>query len=99
MSLAIRSTDKCLFGVLDKSDKVIQAFSDDELHQLMLTHPDSILFFNQDPQSTQLAEQLDRSVEHKIIEVFQETVGVFGLRAFLQQDNIQTQVILALDDD
>ena len=99
MSLATRLTDDCLLAVMDKDEKVVRAHNDDELKRLMTAYPESILIYNQSPQSIEIRDKIEYSDGQKNIEIFQDTAGVFGLRAYLQKGKIQTPVTLELSDD
>jgi len=98
MGQASSQPDSCLLGILNANEQLIKAHTVEEFKQLLIDHPDSILFFNQDP----LAREIKSSIVHvdgqQHIEVFQETKGVFGLRAYLQIGKIQTPVTLELSE-
>ena len=98
MGLASSQPDDCLIGILNANEQLINAYTLEEFKQLLNDHPASILFFNQSP----LAREINNSIVHadgqQHIEVFQETKGVFGLRAYRQIGKIQTPVTLELSD-
>jgi len=98
MRRASSQPDHCLLGILNANEQLISAYTVEEFKQLLNNHPDSILFFNQSP----LAREINNSVVHvdgqQHIEVFQETKGVFGLRAYLQIGKVETPVTLELSD-
>ncbi len=101
MSKAIHFTDTCLLGILQKNDseKIIQAYSADELRQLLKDIPNSILFYNQNQQAIEIRDQIEYADGQQHIEVFQDTTGVFGLRAYLQIGKVETPVTLELEDE
>lgn len=99
MSLANRLDDDCLLGIMDIDENLIQAFTNDELNQLMEKYPQATLVYNQSPQSIEIRDTVEYQDGQKYIEVFQDTVGVFGLRAYLLKGKIQTPVTLELSDD
>jgi len=98
MSLANQLADDCLLGIMSENEKLIQVYTDKELKQVMSAYPESILVYNQSPQSIQIRDTIEYSDGQKNIEVFQETKGVFGLRAYRQIGKIQTPVTLELSD-
>ncbi len=98
MGQASSQPDSCLLGILNANEQLINAYTLEEFKQLLNDHPDSILFFNQEP----LAREIKNSIVHtdgqQHIEVFQETKGVFGLRAYLQIGKVETPITLELSD-
>lgn len=103
MSIALHHRESCLVAILQTADshhseKLMLAQTIEELNQLIQDYPDSILVFNQNQQSIHLKDQLVSVDGQQHIEIFQDTVGVFGLRAFLQKGKIETPVILEFED-
>ena len=98
MSLANCLADDCFLGIMNEDEKLIQAHSDQELKQLMSAYPESILVYNQSQQSIDIRDKIEYSDGQKNIEIFQETEGVFGLRAYRQIGKMHTPVTLELSD-
>lgn len=99
MDMASRLMDSCLLGIMDKDEKILYAYTSDEIKQLISNHPQSILFYNQSPQAIEIKDKIDSADGQQHIEIFQDTVGVFGLRAYRLKGKIQTPVTLELSDD
>jgi hypothetical protein len=96
MGQASKQPDNCLLGILDSNERLINAFTLDEITQLLSDHSDSVLFFNQSTQASDIKDRIVYSDGQQHIEVFQDTEGVFGLRAYLQKGKIQTPITLEL---
>lgn len=98
MGQALRLAGDSLLGVMNKNEKLINVYSSEEMQQLMLDYPQSILIYNQSPQAIEIIDKIEYSDGQQCIEVFQDTEGVFGLRAYRQIGKIQTPVVLQLSD-
>lgn len=98
MSKAVDMQELCLLAVMDKNDTVFYADSVKSLNRLIRTHPDAIWLYNQNPDAINSMEQLSYPDGQQSIEIFQDTQGVFGLRAYQQTGNMQTPVTLELND-
>lgn len=98
MSKAVDMQELCLLAVMDKNDTVFYADSVKSLNRLIQTHPDAIWLYNQNPDAIDSMEQLSYPDGQQSIEIFQDTEGVFGLRAYQQTGNMQTPVTLELND-
>lgn len=98
MARALRSSDYCLLAVLDTHEKTIFAESTQQMDDLLQTHQDATLVFNQSDQALEYLDQLALGDGQKCIEIFQDTDGVFGLRAYNQCGKMQTPVTLELFD-
>lgn len=98
MSRAMRLQGDILLAVMDKDESVSYCFDVQELHQLIHTQPDAIWIHNQNPEACEIFDQLEFSDGQCSIEVFQDTQGVFGLRAYQMKGKIQTPISLELSD-
>ncbi len=98
MNQALRADDVCIIGILDEQEKLIMAHSLEELQGLMAEYPQAILIFNQHQQALEIKDQIEDVDGQQHIEVFQDTIGVFGLRAYIQKGKIETPVTLEFDD-
>lgn len=87
-----------LLAVMDKSETVSYCFDEQELQQLIHAKPDAIWIHNQNPKACEIFDQLQFSDGQRSIEVFQDTQGVFGLRAYQMKGKMQTPVSLELSD-
>ena len=99
MSRAISLSDQSLTGIITPNGAL--QFIDDveQINQTLHKSPDSILIYNQSRGSSQIKDQIQHYDGQRCIEIFQDTRGVFGLRAYLQIGKMQTPVKLELDDN
>ena len=98
MSKAVTLQDLCLLGVMDREENVFYAHTAEELNELIETHPEAIWIYNQSEQATETIDNLPHADGQESIEIFQDTEGVFGLRAYRQVGKMQTPVTLELHD-
>ena len=98
MSKAVEVQELCLLGVMDLDENLYFCDNQEDLLALIQQHPDSIWLYNQHPQAMDIIEQLEQPQGQGTIEIFQDTEGVFGLRAYRQQDRMQTPVTLELTE-
>ena len=98
MSRALRSIDYCLLAVLDTQEKTFFAESAQQMDDLRQTHQNATLVFNQNDQALEYLEKLALEDGQQCIEIFQDTDGVFGLRAYSLCGKMQTPVTLELFD-
>ena len=98
MSRAVEMQDLCLLGVMDISENLYYCDNLEDMLALIQQHPDSIWIYNQHPQAMDIIEQIEHPQGQATIEIFQDTEGVFGLRAYRQQDRMQTPVTLELTE-
>ena len=96
MSRALHDIDHCLLGVMDRQQSIFYAASSQQMNELIQQEKDGVLIFNQHPQAIDFMDQLPRIDGQHCIEVFQETAGVFGLRAYCQLGTLQTPEKLEL---
>ena len=98
MTKAINSPDNLLLAVLFDNQTTYYSGSTEEIDRYMSKHQQAVLIFNQHPDAIDYIEFMTRSEGQQMIEIFQDTEGVFGLRAYNQQGKIQTPVTLQLTD-
>lgn len=98
MSRAMQLQGDILLAVMDSDESVTYCMSAQEMQQLIQEHPDAIWIHNQNPQAIEAMENLIFNDGQRSIEVFQDTRGVFGLRAYRMKGKIQTPVTLELSD-
>ena len=89
MSQAVIREGQLYTGVLLQQGSICHLCEDESaLTDSLLQSPDAIIFYNQSESSLSLIEQLTFKNQQDLIEIFQETRGVFGLRAYTQQGKI-----------
>lgn len=98
MSRALHHRDNCLMGVMDEMENVFYAESAEDMEGLVVAHPGAVWIYNQNPVATDKIEQMLSSDGQRCIEIFQDTKGVFGLRAYLQQGKLQKPITLEFED-
>lgn len=98
MSKAVDMQELCLLAVMDKNGTVFYADSIECMNSLIRAHPDATWLYNQNSDAIDSMEQLSYPDGQKSIEIFQDTDGVFGLRAYRQMGKMQTPVTLELSD-
>ena len=98
MTKAVEWQDHCLLGVMSADENLYYCDNRTDLLELIQQHPDSIWIYNQHADAMETIEQIERPQGQGIIEIFQDTEGVFGLRAYRQQDRMQTPVTLELTE-
>jgi hypothetical protein len=98
MSRAIKLQGDILLAVMDSNESVTYCISLEEMQQLTADHPDAIWIYNQNSKANEAIDKLIFNDGQGSIEVFQDTRGVFGLRAYQMKGKIQTPVTLELSD-
>lgn len=98
MSQAIQRMDGCLLGIIRTDQTILCAHSLDEINRLLQDDPDATLFYNQGPKAIEIKDGIQLIDGQQCIEIFQDTEGVFGLRAYLLIGKIQTPITLELSD-
>jgi len=99
MTQANRLMESSLLCILQQDETLLCAGAGEEINQLMQQHPDATLIYNQNPHSLQAKDSIEYSDGQQTIEIFQDTEGVFGLRAYQLKGKMQTPVTLELSDD
>ncbi len=99
MTLALRKHETSLFCLLSQDEKLICAQDCDDLRELWRQSPQALLVYNQHPRSLEMQDCIEYRQGQCSIEVFQDTEGVFGLRAWCIQNKLQTPIELELSDD
>lgn len=98
MSQAMRLQGDILLAVMDNTESVSYCINQQELQQLIEVTPGAIWIHNQNPEACEIFDQLMFTDGQRSIEVFQDTQGVFGLRAYMMKGKLQTPVSLQLSD-
>ena len=98
MSRAMRLQGAVLLAVMDNSESVFYCINKQEMEQLITTHPEATWIHNQNPEACEIFDQLIFEDGQRSIEVFQDTRGVFGLRAYRMKGKIQTPENLEFSD-
>lgn len=96
---ALTLNEDCLLAILDREEDVHYAFDRQQLEDLLQAHPGAVLLHNQNEQALQVMELIDHPEGQKSLEVFQDTEGVLGLRAYKMVGKLQTPIILELRDE
>lgn len=98
MSRAMKLKGDILLALMDSDESVTYCNSAQEMQQLTADHPDTVWIHNQNSQASEAIDNLIFNDGQGSIEVFQDTRGVFGLRAYQMKGKIQTPVTLELSD-
>ena len=98
MSRAMQMQGDILLAVMDRTESVFYCINQQEMQELINTHPEAIWIHNHNPEACEIFDQLMFTDGQRSIEVFQDTRGVFGLRAYQMKAKIQTPVSLELSD-
>ncbi len=98
MSKAIALDNRCLVALLDADESITYCDNKQQLDELIETHPDGILVYNQNPDALDIVDQLVKKDGMTSIEIFQDTEGVFGLRAYQIKAKLQTPTTLELSE-
>ena len=83
---------------MDDNEDTTYAESAQHMDELLGQHNNPVIIFNQHDQAIEYVDQLTHINGQHSIEVFQDTQGVFGLRAYCQTGKIQTPETLELFD-
>jgi len=99
MSKALALHETSLLAVMDTDQSIHYASDQQDLEILLQTYPGATLIHNQNEQALQIVEQINHPEGQHSLEVFQDTEGVFGLRAYQMVGKLQTPVTLELSDE
>ena len=99
MTRAIRDHETCLLCILSDAEKLLCPDDCDDIVALLESHPDAVLIYNQNSSSLQLKDRIAWHDGQQSIEIFQDTQGVFGLRAWQLDGKLQIPVTLEYFDD
>lgn len=99
MTRALRNHANCLCCLITEDKQLLCPDDSDAVIELLQTHPQAILVYNQNADSLQLIDRISARDGQYRIEVFQDTEGVFGLRAYRCDGKLQVPVTLAFSDD
>ena len=98
MGKAISINNACLLAILDQSENLQYAENPTEFKVLALSKPGLIWIHNQNPEAIETMENMSYAEGQLSLEVFQDTEGVFGLRAYKMIAKIQTPEVLELKE-
>lgn len=98
MSKAVQLQGDVLLAVMDSDESVSYCVNAQEMQQLIEQKPNAIWIRNQNPEACEIFDQLIFIDGQHSIEVFQDTRGVFGLRAYQMIGKVQTPETLELGD-
>jgi len=99
MTHAIRNHETCLLCVLKNNENLHCSNACEEIPALLEKDPVAVLVYNQNADSLQMKDRIAWHDGQQSIEVFQDTEGVFGLRAWQLDGKLQTPVTLEYFDD
>ena len=83
---------------MDDHENIVYADSTQQMSEFVQQHIKHSLIFNQHAEAIEFIDLLPRVDGQHSIEIFQDTDGVFGLRAYCQLGLMQTPEILELSD-
>lgn len=98
MARAMESHETCLLAVMDSNEAIEYCSNLDEVNEKLNTQTAAILIYNQNKQALDIIDQVIMKDAQQSIEVFQDTEGVFGLRAYQLRGKLQTPVTLELSE-
>jgi len=90
MSKAIHLLDHCLMGVVLPTGDIKLCDRCDNMQALVEQYPAAIRFYNQHADAVKSMEGIPQQQGQLTIEIFQDTEGVFGLRAWRLDGKLQT---------
>ncbi len=97
MQRALRHEDSPLLALID--DHRLNYIDDTaEWQQKAAEAPAAIRVYNQHPEAQQATEELPAQDGERRIEIFQDTEGVFGLRAYRIEGKLATPVTLEFEE-
>ena len=96
---ALTLKEHCLLGVIDSDETPRYALDQQQLQTLLQDHPGAIVLHNQNEQALQVIELIDLADGQQSLEIFQDTEGVLGLRAYQMVGKLQTPITLELRDE
>ena len=99
LSKAQAMRETCLLAVLKQDESIFFAADAGQLAALLQAHPGAILLHNQNEQALEQLERLDLKDDQQSLEIFQDTEGVLGLRAYRMVGKVQTPVTLELSEE
>ena len=98
MSRAITGNNQCLLGTLDEEGQLQFCNDPETMLSLVEGIPNPVWICNQHEEAQQWIDLHPPADGQQIIEIFQDTEGVFGLRAYRQIGKMQTPAVLELGD-
>ncbi len=98
MSRAISKPDQALLAILDRDHALHYCSDTTDMSVLEGQSKESVRICNQHPDAMTYAETHPLADGRYLIEVFQDTEGVFGLRAYRQDGKMQTPAVLEFEE-
>ena len=98
MGKAISLDNSCLLAILEQDEQLTFCDNPADFESMLRDHPTAISVYNQNPQALEIIDRLVNADGQQSIEVFQDTEGVFGLRAYRINGKMQSPVTLELSD-
>lgn len=98
MNQAMLVNNQCLMGTLDQQGRLQFCNDPDSMPGLVEDSPNPVWIINQHEDAQQWIETHPPADGQEVIEIFQDTEGVFGLRAYQQIGKMQTPAVLELGD-
>lgn len=90
--------NQCLLGTLDAEGQLHFCNDPESMTDLTKDSPNPVWIYNQHEDAQQWIELHPPTEGQQTIEIFQDTEGVFGLRAYQQIGKMQTPAVLELGD-
>jgi hypothetical protein len=97
MQRALRHEDSPLLALID-DQRLIQAESPEGWLRQAADSPRAVRVYNQHPEALAIVESLPALDDERRIEIFQDTEGVFGLRAYRFDGKLARPETLAFDE-
>jgi hypothetical protein len=98
MEHALSVHDSRLLALMDQDEHVTYYADDIKFAETLAADPTLVAIYNQNPQAQEIIDQQFHHVGQRFIEIFQDTEGVFGLRAYYMQGKLMTPELLELSD-
>jgi hypothetical protein len=98
MSKALQQPHSCLLGLIEPSGSIYICENEEEMERKMREPVSTVIFYNQHADAIRFIEAQSFEDGQLSIEIFQDTEGVFGLRAYQMNDRMQQPVNLIFDE-
>lgn len=98
MQRALRHEDSPLLALIDGRQQLSTSDSPEAWLRQAAAAPDAIRVYNQHPEAQAIVESLPTHDGERRIEIFQDTEGVFGLRAYCLDGKLARPVALEFDE-
>ncbi len=96
MSQANQRDDDCLLAIINVKQRLFFANTFTDMEELIKSHPNAVLIYNQNQQAINFITKIQKYSGQKLIEIFQDTEGVFGLKAYELINNELQSITLEL---